>query len=55
MTKTFWLSEIEDKKFGKLTWSFRSTEIEDNRVEKNCLGHLGQIAQNAARQPKYQS
>jgi hypothetical protein len=27
-----------------LPWTFRSTEIEDKKVDKNGLGHLGRMA-----------
>jgi hypothetical protein len=29
-----------------LPWTFRSTEIEDKKVDKNGLGRLGRMAKN---------
>ncbi len=30
-----------------MTWTFRSTEFEDKKVDKNGLGNLGWMAKNA--------
>ncbi len=38
----------------KLPWSFRSTQSLDKKVDKNCLGHLGQQKLKTRRSTKSQ-